>query len=304
MERQDDFESVSGSGDEEREQELERDDVPYYNGNDERAIVECDTTAGPFAIELRRAWSPNGYDRAVELFERGFYDYSHFFRVVPSFLVQFGISYTKEEELQEFARQTIPDDPPLDPRMPFEEGMISFAGSGENSRTSHLFVAYGPNSGLGTQLWETPVGIVIQGMENLRKLNHEYGDMPPWGHGPQQHKINNLGRDYIEKDFPHVDSFKTCQIVNPETKEEGEEEEEEEEEFDDGGEKDELLKVDKEALQDTVKEKLLRKSAKLSAIKAGTASGFEVPLFAISFLLIVVIIGMRRRNKTKVSKSL
>ena len=31
-------------------------------------------------------------DRAVELFDRGYYDKSHFFRVIPNFLVQFGIS--------------------------------------------------------------------------------------------------------------------------------------------------------------------------------------------------------------------
>lgn len=206
----------------------------------------------------------------------------------------FTISYTEDEELQAFAQKNIPDDPPLDPKIRFEEGMISFAGSGKNSRTSHLFVAYGPNSGLGTQLWETPIGIVVKGMENLRNLNSEYGDMPPWGHGPEQHKINNRGRDYIEKDFPHLDSFKTCQVIDPG----------EEEEFDDGGKEDDFLQIDKEALEATVKEKLLRKSAKLIEGKSGTPSGYEVPFFAVAFLLIVVIIGMKRRQKTKVSKSL
>jgi hypothetical protein len=71
----------------------ERDDVPYYTDEDETTIVECETTAGPFAMQLRKEWSPNGYERAIELFRRGFYDHSHFFRVVPNFLVQFGIRY-------------------------------------------------------------------------------------------------------------------------------------------------------------------------------------------------------------------
>ncbi len=70
----------------------DRDDIPYYDFNNQLiSVVECETTAGPFAIELRKDWSPLGYDRALELFERGFYDNSHFFRVVPNFLVQFGI---------------------------------------------------------------------------------------------------------------------------------------------------------------------------------------------------------------------
>ena len=68
----------------------------------------------------------------MELFERGWYDGSHFFRVVPDFLVQFGISYTDDEELSQFADKTFPDDPQLEPRIPFDEGVISFAGSGPN----------------------------------------------------------------------------------------------------------------------------------------------------------------------------
>lgn len=58
----------------------------------ETSMVECETSAGPIAMEFHRDWSPHGYDRAIELFERGFFDKSHFFRVVPNFLVQFGIS--------------------------------------------------------------------------------------------------------------------------------------------------------------------------------------------------------------------
>ena len=96
-------------------------------------------------------WAPIGYDRAVELFERKFFDGSHFFRTVPKFLVQFGISYSKDEELQKFARQTIPDDPPKGIR--FQRGTISFAGSGDNSRTSQLFISYGASTSLGKAKW-------------------------------------------------------------------------------------------------------------------------------------------------------
>lgn len=54
----------------------------------EETLVRCKTTAGPFTLQLKRSLSPIGYDRAVELFERGFYDHSYFFRVVKNFLVQ------------------------------------------------------------------------------------------------------------------------------------------------------------------------------------------------------------------------
>lgn len=52
------------------------------NANDEEAIVQCNTSAGPITMKFYRSWSPNGYDRATELFERGYFDHSHFFRVV------------------------------------------------------------------------------------------------------------------------------------------------------------------------------------------------------------------------------
>ena len=110
--------------------------------DDQEAFVKCGTTKGPFTIRLVRKWSPLGYDRAVSLFQRGFYDQSHFFRTVPGFLVQFGISYTDEEDLLELADETIRDDPQLDPPIPFEEGTVSYAGGGKDSRTSQLFIAY------------------------------------------------------------------------------------------------------------------------------------------------------------------
>jgi cyclophilin family peptidyl-prolyl cis-trans isomerase len=108
----------------------------------QEALVQCGTTKGPFTIRLVRKWSPLGYDRAVALFQRRFYDYSHFFRTVHDFLVQFGISYTTDEDLRRFANTPIRDDPQLDPPIPFGEGTLSYAGSGPNSRTSQLFIAY------------------------------------------------------------------------------------------------------------------------------------------------------------------
>jgi cyclophilin family peptidyl-prolyl cis-trans isomerase len=64
----------------------------------------------------------------VELFEGGYYDHSHFFRVVPNFLVQFGISYTTDVELNEWGQSEFLDDPPHVPKIRFEEGTISYAG--------------------------------------------------------------------------------------------------------------------------------------------------------------------------------
>jgi hypothetical protein len=63
---------------------------------------------------------------------------------------------------------------------------------------------------LGTQKWETPLGKVIEGMENVRNL-YSYGDGPPFGNGPAQGKIHS-GRRYIEENFPLLDHFITCTV--------------------------------------------------------------------------------------------
>jgi hypothetical protein len=89
--------------------------------------------------------------------------------------------------------------------------MISFAGSGPNSRTSQLFIAYDGAGNLGQSPWETPFGEVIEGMDNVRKL-YSYGDMPPWGKGPEQGPIRNRGSKYIEENFPLLDKFETCTV--------------------------------------------------------------------------------------------
>lgn len=97
--------------------------------DDETALVSCGTTAGDLVLELHRRYSPHGYDRAVALFERSYYDHSHFFRTIPGFLVQFGMGYTHDVDLKRLAEATILDDPQLDPKIPFTVGTISYAGT-------------------------------------------------------------------------------------------------------------------------------------------------------------------------------
>ena len=121
-------------------------------------------------------------------------------------------------ELKKFARKTIPDDPPLDKLRRFRPGVVSFAGSGDNSRDTQLFISYGAAKSLGTQPWETPLGEVIDGMENIKRLTSEYKEQP------KQWKIHG-GSQYIEENFPNLDKFNTCSVLRTELKAAGEEEE-------------------------------------------------------------------------------
>ena len=253
-------------------------------------------------MELHRFWSPMGYDRAVELFERHFYDGSHFYRVVPKFLVQFGISYTSNVDLKHFAQTPIPDDPPHDPKIPFQEGIISYAGSGDNSRTSQLFISYGSSSSLGTQKWETPIGSVVDGMEHVRNF-YSYGDMPPWGKGPVQGKIHS-GRSYIEDNFPLTDKFLTCSVKRYHNGEEdedpgGNEKSQDKDDSEEGEWSSSPVKREKKTVNG-LKEKLTTKFQSLRS-KVQESKG-EHDLVIMAAIFVVILLAVLFKNIIKPKK--
>ena len=125
-------------------------------------------------INVHPEWSPRGAVRFLELVRRGHFSHNAITRVVPNFLAQFGISHD-EETRQLINERSIPDDPPANmtgaPK--FAEGMLSFAGSGKDSRGSEMFFVMPgcPSEQLnafGSNSWETPFGRVADVREHLR----------------------------------------------------------------------------------------------------------------------------------------
>ncbi len=72
--------------------------------------VKFVTTAGDFTVQVTRAWAPNGADRFYNLVRHHFYDGAAFFRVLPGFMAQFGISAVSAS-VQGLGAATIKDDP-------------------------------------------------------------------------------------------------------------------------------------------------------------------------------------------------
>ena len=60
--------------------------------------VRLETSAGPVVIQVTRDWAPIGADRFYNLVRNGFYDEQRFFRVVPGFVVQWGLSGRSKAE--------------------------------------------------------------------------------------------------------------------------------------------------------------------------------------------------------------
>src|SRR4051812_7368019 len=73
--------------------------------------VTFKTTKGTFVVRVHRAWAPFGADRFYNLVRNHFYDGAAFFRVVPGFVVQFGISPFPAVS-DAWQNATIPDDKP------------------------------------------------------------------------------------------------------------------------------------------------------------------------------------------------
>merc|ERR1712125_48233 len=107
----------------------------------------------------------------MQLVQTRFFDNSPFFRVVKGFLVQFGIAANPQLTKIWQARGPIADDDRANiPPPPFKRGYVSFAGSGPNSRTTELFIAYRDSTHLGNSPWETPIGFVRSGMSLVDSL--------------------------------------------------------------------------------------------------------------------------------------
>jgi len=158
------------------------------------------TNKGDFVMEVHREWAPNGADRFYNLVRNGFYDDSRFFRVIPAFMVQFGIH--GDPDVGTFWREArISDDPVTQSN---KRGFVSFATSGPNSRTSQIFINFTDNTNLDGMGF-APFAEVVEGMDIVDQLYSAYGEGAPSGPGPSQSRIHAEGNEYLDADFPFLD---------------------------------------------------------------------------------------------------
>lgn len=167
------------------------------------------TSQGPFTISIIRDWAPRGADRFYLLIKRGFYDDARFFRVVPGFVIQWGIHQDPSVHIQ-WKGAEIVDDPPVGQSN--LKGTVTFATGGPDTRTTQVFINLADNQRLDARGF-TPFGKVTEGMEIVEKLYAGYGDAPPKGQGPAQEMITAQGNAYLAKDFPKLDYIHRVEIL-------------------------------------------------------------------------------------------
>jgi peptidyl-prolyl cis-trans isomerase A (cyclophilin A) len=163
--------------------------------------VKLDTSKGPVVIEVHRSWAPVGADHLYSLVKSGFYNEVRFFRVVPGFMVQFGMS--GDPKVQSAHNTTIKDDPVKESN---KRGYVTFAKTGApNSRSTQVFINYKDNTFLDSQGF-APIGQVVSGLDVVDKINSEYKERP------NQSEITASGNAYLTKEFPNLDYIKTATI--------------------------------------------------------------------------------------------
>ena len=163
--------------------------------------VKFETTAGDFVVLVHRDWAPRGAQRFYELVNSGFYNDCKFFRVVSGFMVQFGIS--GNPSTQQSWERSLKDDPA---KKSNRRGYITFATAGRDTRTTQVFINFVDNAFLDSQGF-SPFGEVIEGMDNVDKINAEYGETPDQG------QITSSGNSYLSAQFPKLDSIRKATII-------------------------------------------------------------------------------------------
>ena len=164
--------------------------------------VRFRTSKGGILIQVHHAWAPKGADRFGELVASGFYDGARFFRVVPGFVVQFGLSGDPKLNAR-WKHENLRDDPVY---MTNRRGTLSFATAGPDTRTTQVFINLADNQGLDSRGF-APFGEVVKGMDVVDRINAEYGQ------APDQDRIEKEGNAYLKKEFPRLDYIEKAEIL-------------------------------------------------------------------------------------------
>lgn len=163
--------------------------------------VHFETSKGDFDVEVHRDWAPKGAEQFYKLVQSGYYTEARFFRVVPNFVVQFGLAANPADTAK--WNTPITDDPVTQTN---RVGALVFATAGANTRTTQLFINLRSNQQLDNMGF-APFGMVLgNGMKVVEQIYSGYGESPDQG------AITGQGNAYLKAKFPKLDYIKKATI--------------------------------------------------------------------------------------------
>lgn len=169
-----------------------------------------ETTQGNFDIEAKREWSPNGVDRLYQLIKHDFYTDIALYRVLPKFVVQFGI-HNDSILNNRWSTIKLNDEPVIKSN---DSMTISFARGGKESRTTQIFINMKNNPRLDKLDYEGVTGFpviakITNGMGNVKKFYADYGPKA----AQRQDSIYTKGNDFLKRNFPELDYITKAYII-------------------------------------------------------------------------------------------
>ena len=169
--------------------------------------VQMETSVGTITLRSRRAWAPHGVDRFHRLVSEGFYNDVRFFRVVPGFVIQFGLSGDPKASAKWEAAPIVDDTV----KVTNKRGTVVFARAGQNSRTSQLFfntVDNGLMLDAADGFGFPPFAEITSGLDVMDKIFQGYGEAPDQG------QIMRAGNAYLQENFPKLDFIKSAKVTS------------------------------------------------------------------------------------------
>lgn len=163
--------------------------------------VVVETSQGEFVIAVHREWAPLGAERFLTLVESGYYDDARFHRVVPDFIVQWGLA-GDPALTAEWMNAHIPDDPVVASNT---RGRIAFAFTDPGTRATQVYINLVDNVRLDSTGF-SPFGEVVRGMEVVDALYSGYGENSGGGlRRGDQSRIVAEGNLYLDREYPLLD---------------------------------------------------------------------------------------------------
>ena len=157
---------------------------------------------------MTRDWAPRGADRFYNLVRAGYFTDASFFRVVPNFMAQFGIS-ARPDVNQGLGERQHPGRPRRQEVQRPRHGHLCHHRPAEYPRHPALHQYQPPHGNAFLDpMGFVPFGEVVEGMENVDKFYTGYGDT-----ANQEGVIEEGGKAWVDKNMPKLDRILTATIV-------------------------------------------------------------------------------------------
>jgi homoserine O-acetyltransferase len=177
-----------------------------------RSHLRFETTRGVFVLELVRAWGPIGADRFYNLARLGYYNDARFHRVVPGYIVQWGINGNPAVNAA-WKDQQIANDSPRSHNVRGTFAFAQFGPADSKTRNTEIYINLRDNPRSDAEPF-TMLGTVIEGMDVLDSLYSGYGEKS--GGGLRQGKQGPLiegGNAYMDREYPKLDRILSVTVT-------------------------------------------------------------------------------------------